>query len=182
MTITVEPDTRGVDALSGRVDGSLLQPLIWLELEVELGQLPQVPQLDPFDEQPWRLLPTIEDMEQLWASSPPLETMLHRLAVSAHGDGEDLSRYMAAQRQLAEWELEFKKAREAHDAHGADDGAAAGSVATVVSADAGGGGLDFSGGPEDGYQVGKGRKTGLDPHGGRTPPVSRKRRPGKAAG
>ena len=183
-TAIVEPDVSGVAALSGRVDDNLLQPLIWLELIAELGELPQAPQLDPFDNAPWRQLPTIEELEYLWSTRDELlSVMIHDLGVAAHGEGEDLPRYMAQQWQLADWELESKRVREAHDAEEAasDDGAGAAGAAKLVSADASGGGVVVPGGPEDGYQVGKGRKVGVDPHGGRSPKVSRQRCPGKAA-
>jgi hypothetical protein len=181
----VEPDTRGVDALSRLLDDNLLEPLIWLELETELGGVPQAPRIDPFDNAPWRQLPTIEELEHLWSTRDELlSVMIHDLGVAAHGEGPDLMKFMAMQRQLAEWELDFKKQREAYDAEGAgtDDGAAAEGAAAVVSTDAGGGSVVVSGGSKDSYQVGKGRKVGLDPHAGRPPKVSRRRGPGKAAG
>jgi len=182
--MSVEPDTKGVDALSGHSDGSLLPPRIWLELQAELGLVPAAPHIDPFDDGPWRQLPPVEELEYLWSTPDQLfSSMIHNLGVAAHGEGEDLPRYMASQRRLADWELELKRAREAHSAEEArdDDDGAAGGVAAVVSADAGGGGVDFSGGPENGDAVGEGGQVSVDTHGRRPPKVSRKRRPGQPA-
>lgn len=156
MNTMIEPDTRGTDALSGKMDDSVaeLAPLIWEGIIAELGPVPEAPQIDPFDEQPWKLLPTMEDLEELWAQSAPLDQMLHRLAITAHGDGDDLPRYMAAQRELADMELRWKKERDAEDAATADAGRS-GEDGPVGAAGASAGGVAVSRRPKNGDTLGE---------------------------
>lgn len=175
MTVTVEPDTRGIDALSGHMDDSVAQlpAAIWDELVAELGDIPPVPVIDPFDDAPWRQLPTIEDMEHLWEASAPLEAMLHKVAIVAHGDGPDLMQFMQHHRWLADMELELKRSREVPDADAeAVDNCGSGGDGSVGSADPQGGGTAVQGEPENGHPVVKGGKTRSGADTGRTQKVS----------
>jgi hypothetical protein len=188
MTVMIEPDTRGIDALSGQLDDNLLEPLLFHQLTAEMGQqladAPWPQQLPVFDNEPWQQLPTIEQLGYLWSSPDEvLSEMIHHLGIVAHGEGPDLPQFMAAQRQLAEWELELKRAREADDAAGSEavDDRGSGEDAAVGVAVAGGGGGDFPGGPEDGDSVGEGREAVVGPDTGKAQKVPRKRRAGKAA-
>jgi len=186
MTVMSEPDTRGVDALSGHVDDNLLPPLIFDELLAEMAmQLADAPwpdELPVFDAAPWEALPTVEDMEPLWLTSAPIDMIIARLGNKAHGDGPDLMEFMSRQWQLAGMELDPKRSREAADAEtGTDDGGAVGGASGVVSAAALGGGVDFSGQPENGDKVDEGGETAGNPHAGRPSKVSGKRRSRKAA-
>lgn len=185
MTIAmIESDTRGIDALSGETDDNVALPaLIWEGVLAELGQLPEAPHIDPFDDEPWRLLPTVEQLEHLWASSPKLETLIYQTARrAAPALGGSIASYMEQQWWLSEMELELIKGREAQcdEAAGTDDVGAAGGVAAVASADASGGGVDFSGGPEDGDAVGAGGEVAVAADAGQASPVQGKRRPRKA--
>lgn len=186
MTIMIEPDTRGIDALSGETPDNVpeLPLLIWEGLTADLGPIPEAPFLPSeleFDEQPWQLLPTLQDLEQLWLVSPLVDIMIHRLALKAHGDGEDLPRYIYEQWQLADLELKLKKEREAQDVQSGEDYRAAkdGPVGAVAPV---GGGQDLSGQPQNGDQVEQGRKVAVDPNSGRPPKVPRKRGAAKTAG
>lgn len=182
MTNLAEPDSRGVDALTGGTgDGVPLAPRIWEEMVAELGPLPPVPVTEPFDEQPWSLLPTLEQLQELWLASPLVDIMIHRLAVKIHGDGADLPMFMAQQREQAELELawmreaEYARAETVHHSGFGQDGA-------VAAAAAGRGGADFPGGPEDSVTVGEGGQADQCQDAGRPSQVSgkqRKRRAGK---
>jgi hypothetical protein len=188
MTIMIEPDTRGVDALSGQLDDNLLPPLIFQQLQQEMAQqfadTPWPQQLPEFDGAPWQELPTAADMEPLWLASAPIDVLIAALGHKAHGEGPDLPEFMSQQWRLADWELELRKAREADDAARAeaDDHIAAGGTAGLVSAETGRGGSDLSGGPKDGVAVGKGGKAGHKTNAGRPSKVSGRRGSGKAAG
>jgi len=185
-TIMVEPDTRGVDALSGQLDDNLLQPLIFQQLEQEMAlqfaDAPWPQRLPEFDNAPWQDLPTVADMEPLWLASAPIDLLIATLGHKAHGEGPDLPEFMSRQWHLAGMELELKRAREASDAEGADDDGAAGGAAGLVSAETGRGGGDFPGGPENGDQVGAGRKAGRKANRRRASKVPGEGSPGEAAG
>jgi hypothetical protein len=189
MTTMIEPDTRGVDALSGQLDDNLLQPLIFQQLEQEMAQqfadAPWPQQLPEFDDAPWHELPTVADMEALWLTSAPIDSLISKLGHRAHGEGPDLAMFMARQWRMADMELTLKRAREAEGAEagtGSDDDGAVAGAAGVVSAETRRGGGDLSGGPEDGVAVGKGGKARGKTNGGRASKVSDRRGPGKAAG
>lgn len=188
MTTTmIEPDTRGVDALTGSKPDNMpeLPTLIWDGLVAELGPLPDVPFLPvelEFDDGPWQQLPTIEDLEELWCALPVATIMMHRLAIKAHGEGPDLPAYMAAQWQLAETELRLKRERE-NGRHGrtADD-RGLGEDAAVEVAASGGSGTGAAGGSENGDPVGTWGKTKLGKDPRRSSKVSRRSAVAKAAG
>lgn len=182
MTVAVEPDIRGVEALS---DGSVLMlPLVYEQLVAEsadLGDLPDISFVDApglgFDEAPWLAQhDQIEQLEAVVSASAPLDSMIYRLAIAVHGDGEDLMQYLMEQWRLAEAELALTRGREA------DGGVVAGAVEEYgpdgAAASVGGGG-DFPGGLEDGDAVGEGEEAGDDPHVGRPSKVSGRRRRGK---
>lgn len=163
MTITVEPDTRGTDALGGALDDNVapLRALIFDDLIIEMGGLFLAEPIDlSFDDEPWRELPTIEDLQHLWLSSTPIQQMITAVAIRVHGDGGDLPRYMAQQWQLAELELAWKKEAEHAEETGAGtvDGGGSAEAAGVASAAADGGGGDLPGGSEDGDAVGGGEE------------------------
>lgn len=187
MTVAmIEPDTKGIDALSGKLDDSVCMPtLIWDGLVAELGPVPNVPFLPPeleFDDEPWLTLPTIQELEVIWSPFTPLDAMLHELAVRAHGDGPDLMEYMARQSWLANMELELKKEVIGGDSsRSGADGAGPGEHGPVGSAGAAGGGKDLPGGPENGNKVGKGRKAPRDPNTWGAQKVSRRGGVGAAA-
>lgn len=181
MTILPQPDTRGVDALTGGTgDGVPLAPRIWEEMVAELGTLPSVPVVEPFDEEPWAQLPTVEQLQELWLASPLLDIMIHRLARQIHGDDVGLPMFLAQQRELAEIELAWKKEAGHAQAGQAVHGSGPGQDGTVAAAAAGGGGAAVSGGPEDGVAVGKSRGTVHDPDTGGPSQVSGKQRKRKA--
>lgn len=181
MTAVIEPDTRGVDALYGHVDATV-PAVIWGQIVNELGPVPPVPQLDPFDNEPWRQLPLIEELAYLWVESP-IAAIIADLAIVAHGAGPDLPEFIARQRWLAGIEVELARERQAqHGQVGAgDDAGAVGEAAAVVSAAALRGGEDLSGESEDGVAVVEGGQVAGDPHVGAAPQVPRRRRAGKAA-
>lgn len=167
MTVKIKPDTRGTDALTGKVSDKVteLPAVIWEQIVAELGQIPEVPHIDPFDEQPWQLLPTMQELEELWSQAPLLERMLHEMAVSAHGDGEDLARYIAGQRALADMELVLKKGREDAADAGKTDVGGPGGAAAVASADASAGGVAVPRRPKNGDKMGdKDNKAVKRPH------------------
>lgn len=172
----IETDTRGIDALRGETDANvaLLPARIWNEMIAELGDVPPVPEIDPFNDEPWLALPTMEQLEELWLVAPAVDIMVHRLALKLHGEGPDLPKFIATQRDLAEMELAWIREREAEDAakHTADAGGSGG-VATVVSAQAGGSGGGAAGGSEDGVQVGKVRKARRKKDDGAASPLHR---------
>ena len=178
MSTVVVPDASGVEALvAGDV---LLAPLIFDELFVEMmGQWPILPDLG-FDEAPWRDLPTIEDLQYLWLTSTPLEHLITAVAIRAHGDGEDLSRFVAQQRWLADMELMLKK-EAGNGQAGADDGGGSGEAPLVASADPHGGGGDLPGESEDGDTVGEGGQDCQHQNAGTPQKVPRKRGARKAA-
>jgi hypothetical protein len=185
MTSTaVEPDSRGVDALSGQLDGNLLQPLIFQQLAQEMAQqlddAPWPQQLPEFDDTPWRQLPTVEDMESLWLASAPIDSLIAKLGHRAHGEGPDLMEFMAQQWRMADLELEFKRAREAQGAEGTVDGGGAAAAATIASAETRRGGGGFPRGSEDGDTVGEGGEAEVAAHPGPASKVSGRRRPRKA--
>lgn len=180
MTATmIEPDTRGVDALTGSKPDNMpeLPTLIWDGLVAELGPLPDVPFLPvelEFDEGPWQQLPTLDDLEPLWCASPLATIIMHRLATSAHGEGPDLPRYMAEQWQLAEIELELKKGREDDERREATDAGGSGGNAPVTVAPAGRGGRGAKGRSKNGDAVGTWGQTQLGKDPGRAQKVSRR--------
>lgn len=166
MNTMIEPDTRGIDALSDKLDDSVAQVQAWMfdELMAEMAdQFPVAPlygQDLEFDGQPWLTLPTMADLEQTWLMSPAVDILVQQLAAKLHGAGPDLPKFMATQRDLAAFELRWIKEREAEDAakqHGPDS-AGSGETPAVASVEGMGGGRDFPGGPENGGPVGKGRK------------------------
>lgn len=181
MTTMIEPDTRGVDALSGRLDDNLLPPRLFEQLRAEMGQqfaeAPWPQQLPEFDDEPWRQLPTITDVEALWLESAPIDRLIAELGHRAHGDGADLPQFMAWQWYMAGMELDLKRAREAQDDTGADDDCAAEEAAGLASAETGGGGGDLPGGSEDGDQVVAGGKVAGGADSGKASKVPRKRGP-----
>lgn len=193
MTVMIEPDTRGIDALSGKLDDSVasLQPLIFDELMREMAdQFPAVPlhghDLE-FDGEPWLQLPTMEDLELLWSPSVPLQHQLYTLALKAHGGGPDLPHYMARQWAIADIELALIRKKEAEDAAaetvtGAADGAGSAGDEAVASAVPRRGGGDLPGGRQDGGSVGAGETAAAAQHPDTGGPskVLRKRRSGKA--
>lgn len=172
MSTVVVPDVSAGD--------TLLAPLIFDELFVDMmGQLPVMPDLS-FDEQPWRDLPTIEDLQYLWLTSTPLEHLITAVAIKAHGDGEDLPRFLAQQRWLADMELALKK-EAGNGQAGADDGGGSGEAPPVASVDPHGGGGDLPGESEDGDTVGAGGQDRQHQDAGTPPAVPRKRGTRKAA-
>lgn len=181
MNTMIEPDTRGIDALSGELDDNVaqVQALLFHELMAEMAdQFPVAPLSGPdleFDEQPWKQLPTLEDLEQLWHESPPLDAMLHRLIAGFTDKVDDVPRYVAAQRLLAEYELELRGGRDAAERHDPDRGGS-GRNAGRRSAKAAGAGADVPGEPENGDQVGKSRQAGANSNTGRASKVSRRGR------
>lgn len=157
--------------------------LVWDQMIAELGPLPREPfttQELEFDEAPWVKPPTEVLLGELglW-QPPPLDTLIHALAVKAHGDGEDLPRYMAHQRWLAEIELELSRGREVDSeqrAGAADDpGFAADATVAAAAAQRGGGGVE--GEPEDGVAVVEDGQTPGGKDTGRSPKVPRRRGP-----
>ena len=175
----IELDTRGVDALSG--DMVLLPALIHDQLLAEMVDQIPAHEFDlRFDEAPWLVQhDQIDELETVGAASAPLDSMIYRLAISAHGDGDDLMRYLMEQWRLAETELQLAKGR------GADGGIVAGAVeenGPVVAAAPGGGGADLPGESEDDHTVGVGAQTVVAADVGRASPVSGQRRRGKAGG
>lgn len=169
--MTTKLDTRGVDALRG--DEPLLGCRIWDEIVAELGEVPEPPVIEPFDEAPW---------QQLWEAHPaplPLDALLHELAMRAFGEGEDFPKFMAQQRFMAQVELDLIKQREAQDVQGADDSGAAGEAAGLVSAAALGGGGNVPGERENGDSVEPVGQAESGPDSGRAPKVSRGRGKGK---
>lgn len=182
-------NTRGVDALTGKLgeDAVQVQSLLYSQLMNEMAdQFPAAPLYGTdleFDDEPWQQLPTLEDLEQLWLMSPVVEIMLHKLAVKAHGEGPDLSQFLAQQRQLADFEVELRKQREALNADTAADGVdagAAGTNATIGPAAHSGGGGDLPGGSENGDPVVSGGKTVRNQNLRRSPKVPRGRGVAKA--
>ena len=189
MTSVTKTDTRGIDALLGEMDANVaqVQPLLFHKLMAEMAdQFPAAPVYGTdleFDDEPWRRLPTLEDLEQLWLVLPAVEIMLHKLAIKAHGEGPDLPMFLAQQRQLADFEVELRKQREALNADTAADGVdtgAAGTNVTVKSAADGRGGGNLPGGSENGDPVVSGRKAGRNQDPGRSPKVPRGRGVAKA--
>lgn len=177
MTKTmIEPDTRGVDALTGDMPDSMpeLPLLIWEGLVADLGELPDTPHIDPFDEQPWQQLPTIEDLEELWCASPLATIMMHRLAIKTHGERPDLPLYMAGQWQLAETELMLKKGREDDERRQAVDIGGSGGDAAVEASASRGGGAGAARGSKNGDKVGTWGKTKLGKDSRRSQAVSRR--------
>lgn len=187
MTVMIEPDTRGIDALSGKLDDNVasMPTLIWDELVAALGPVPDAPFLPSeleFDEAPWQELPTLAELETIWSALTPLDSMLHELAVRVHGDGPDLMEYMARQQWLADIELELKRGTQDGDAGAqAVDGAGSGRHGPDGAADPAGGGADLSGKPENGDKVVKSGKAPRDPNSWGAQKVSRRRGAGKAS-
>ena len=174
MTTMIESDTRGIDALTGQTGDNVeqLPPLLWNQLTAEWGEMPERPYTAPFDDEPWQQLPTIEDLEELWLTSPLISIMVHKLAAKVHGDGEDLPMFIARQRELAYVELRLKREREAADATGEPVHAGgSGGAASHGAAAALGGGGDVPRKPKNRNKVGKSRKTPLDPNAGKASPV-----------
>ena len=159
-----KPDTRGVDALKGDMAASvaLLPARIWGEMETELGELPPAPHIDPFDEEPWQALPTMEELEKLWLVAPAVDIMIAQLAVRVHGEGPDLPRYIASQRELAYMELAWIKERELENEQAADTRHSAADGPVGAAAAAGSRGA-VPRGSKNGHKVGKGRKAPRDP-------------------
>ena len=184
MTVTVEPDTRGIDALADKLDDNVapMPTLIWDELVAHLGDVPPAPHIDPFDEAPWQALPTMAELENIWSPLTPLDSMLHEVAVRAHGDGADLMGYMARQRWLADIELDLKRGMVNGDAEAqAVDGAGSGKHEPVGAAGSAGGGADLPGKPKNSDKVGKSRKAPRDPDTWGAQKVSRRRGAGAAS-
>lgn len=156
----IETDTRGIHPLTDETDANvaLLPARIWGEMIAELGDVPPVPEIDPFDDAPWLALPTMEQLEDLWLVSPAVDIMIHKLAVKLHGEGPDLPRFIATQRDLAEIELAWIRGA-THATEQAADLGGPGEPSTVASAAGLGGGEGLPGGPENGGSVGKDRKT-----------------------
>ncbi len=176
MTVMIEPDTKGIDGLSGELDDSVCMPtLIWDELVMHLGEVPPRPHIDPFDEEPWQELPTLAQLAPLWESTP-MSMLFHQIVSGLVV--EDLPRFIAEQRMLADIELAYRKEREAQDAehHSAEPG----QDGPVGSAEAGGGGQLVSGEPENGDPVGEGGQTQRHSDTGRPQKVSRGAGKGKA--
>jgi len=174
MNTMIESDTRGIDALTGQSGDSVeqLPPLLWNQLVAEWGEMPERPYTAPFDDEPWQQLPTMEDLAQLWETSPLVSIMLHKLAIKVHGDGEDLPMFIARQWELADTELRLKREREAADATGEPVHAGgSGEAAGLGAAAALGGGGNVSGRSKNRHKVGKSRKTPLDPNAGKASPV-----------
>lgn len=170
--MTTEQDRQGIVALYGPLGDDVpgVAPLIFHGLLREMAsQFPEVDVDLTFDDGPWAGLPSLAELL-------PLEEQIHVLAVSAHGGGEDLPRFLAAQRDLADRELAWKRERVVVDGSEAGvDGGGVGAASAVVSVDAGGGGGDFSGGLEDGVAVVAGGVVAVRPHAGKAPKVSGKR-------
>ena len=174
----IESDTKGIDALSGQTGDIFLEPLIFDAMIAELGPIPDPPHIDPFDDTPWRALPTIEDLQHLWQESSPLDQLLHGIIGGIETD--DLPRFLAAQQALADMELQLKKGR--LDAETSKpvgrrrrkDGADGGVVA-------GGGGRSVQGGSEDGDPVVEGGQAAVVPDAGRPSKVPGARRARNAA-
>lgn len=171
-------DTVGVDALYGDVAADQIPAIIWDQMIAELGEVPEAPHIDPFDEQPWEQLPTMEDLEKVWLASPLLDIMVHKLATGSY-TGPDLPQYMAQQRWLADMELELKKGREASDVFTAEAGGSVANVAISV-AEALGGGRPVSGAPAGDHRLGRGRKARVGKNAGRASKVSGGRGSGNA--
>lgn len=171
----IETDTRGVDALTGDMPDTVTPPLsIWEGLLADLGPAPQVPTSSwtdtyPFDDEPWRALPTLEDLEKIWLGSPTVDIMIAQLAIKVHGDGPDLPKFIATQRDLAAMELAWIKEREADNA---TDNRRPGEPAGLTSAAHLGDSVDVPGEPENSHPVGKGRKAGSRKNTGRPSKVS----------
>lgn len=178
----IDSDTRGVDALYGDIVAEL-PPVIWFQIVNDLGPPPPVPQIDPFDEGPWRELPQIDELVHLWNASP-VDYMIHSMVVNMPID--DVPKFLAQQRFMAQIEVDLIKERQAHDVQSAaaagDDPGAAVQAAAVVSADAVRGGQDFPGEPEDGVAVVEGGQAAGNPHDRKASQIPRRRRHGKAAG
>lgn len=189
MTTMIKPDTRGIDALCGELDDNVtpLPTLIFDQLAAEMAQqftdAPWPDELPTFDAAPWDDLPTVADLEPIWSASTPIDAMISRLGVSAHGDGEDLMSFMARQWWLAGLELDLKRRREAEgDQADVDNGGAGTADGPVGSAAPGRGGGAVSGGPENGDTVGEGGQVAGGTDSGAAPAVPRKRRSRKAGG
>lgn len=169
----IKSDTRGVDALNADMPDTMLEPLIWNQLVAELGELPERPHIEPFDDQPWQQLPTLEDLEELWCALPVATIIMHRLATKAHGGGPDLSQYMAAQWQLADMELKLKKEREEQDAAAAAvDAGRLGENVAITVADTVGGGRAVPRRSKNRNKVGEGRKDLVEEDSRRAPQIS----------
>lgn len=161
----IESDTRGIDALSGETDANVaqVQPLLFHQLMEEMAdQFPVAPLSGPdleFDDEPWRQLPTMEDLEGLWLVAPAVDIMIHKLALKVHGEGPDLPKFIATQRDLAAMELQWIREREAENAaNQAADIGGPGEAAAVASAAGLGSGRVVPGGSENSGPVGKSRK------------------------
>lgn len=183
MTVVVaNPDMRGVDALSG---GSVLvSAWIFEQMVAEsdhLLDLPDIRFVDAsgfgFEEAPWlEQRDQVEQLEAVAATSASLDSMILRLAIAAHGGGEDLVQYLMEQWRLAEVELALAKDG------GADGGVVSGAVGEdgpVGVADPGGDCADLPCGSEDGDTMGEVGKVEGDQDAGGSPKVPRRRRPGK---
>lgn len=177
MMVLTESDTKGIDALTGRQDDNVpLQPLIHDELMRDMAdQFPVVPIDLSFDEEPW------EQMQELSRAATPLPAILAELAMKLHGDGEDLPRFMARQRELADVELAWIKEAE-YAAGGAEsvDGGGPGEAPWIAPVAASGGGGNLSGGPQDGDSMGPGKEAAQQTNTRGASKVPRRRRPGKA--
>ncbi len=182
-----EPDTRGVRDLSGVIDDSVasLPTLIFDQLYEEMFDdliVAEEPVDLGFDDDPWRQLPTIEDLQYLWLTCTPLAHLIAALAIKAHGDGPDLPMFIARQRERAELELAWTTERKAGDVGQPDDMAGPGTSTSLASAEAGGGGGNFPGGPQDGDAMGAGGEADQRQDGGQAQKISRKRGASKAGG
>lgn len=181
MTILTDMDSRGVDAACpGDV---LVAPVIFDELMCEMSaQMPAAPIDLSFDDEPWQLLPTVQDLEALWCAVTPLERQITTLAMKLHGDnGVDFPQFVAQQRQLARWELAWIREAQHAQAAATTDVGGLGADATGGAAAAGGSGGGSSGGSEDGHEVVAGGQAAEHQNLGRSPSVSGKRRPRKAS-
>lgn len=179
MIVAFEPDTRGIDALSGELDDSVTMPtLVWDQLIKDMGDIPGRPHIEPFDQEPWQQLPTLEELSVLWGASPVfmlIGDIVNRL------DVPDVPKFLAEQRFMAEIELGWIKEREARDAVNVEqdpDSTGSAQHGPVGTIDARGGGQDLPCGSEDGDTVGEDKEDCGDPHGGGTQKVPRRRRAG----
>lgn len=179
--MTVEPDTRGIDALTGEPGDSVLLPaLIWEQMMAELGDLPPRPHIEPFADEPWRQLPTMQELERLWSQSTTLDQQIFQLAHRIHGEtGEDLMKFLAQQRQLAELELAWTREAELSERADAFDGGRPVPDEPDAAAAALGGGEGVPGEPENSDPVDEGGQAEGHQDSRRPPKVSRRGGPRK---
>ncbi len=174
MATVTEPDIRGVDALYGDIVAELPE-VIWFQIVDDLGPLPAIPHIEPFDGQPWL---------DMWDAHPvqlSLDALIHEVGMRSC-NGPDFLAFMARQQWLAHVELGLIKEGRAADVQaGSDDSAEVAGHASVGVVDAGGGGAGVPGGPEDGVEVVVAGQVADDPHVGAASKVPRRRRSRKAA-